>query len=310
VQLRLVENIQNGPDWLADAGLREFLQREGLDDVTIECLGARRSFSGKAWPHLRLIHMVSEGVHPLRWLLTLMHELAHVADFRQRVRDMEAEWGRAFVPGRRDGWVVWKLDRVHGKRWRAEFVRLIEAAIAHGLFPGNEAQARHAASVSTTSLDDVDLDLGADPRIDAPELRRLDDERRAHLIEALRNRSLFKHHFPPGETIHFDGGPRRGVVTGTMVRVNQRTATVSVRNELWHVPIGMLRLGPAPADAQPERRPLDPHDRFSPGQPVAFRFNGRRYRGEIVRVNRKTCTVRTTEGDWRVAFALIRTTTP
>lgn len=306
VQLELFDHIHEGPDWLPHPDVQAFLRHCGLEDVTVACIGARRTFSGKAWPHLRLIHIVSESVHPIRWLLTLIHELAHIADFRQRVADMEQQWGRPYVPGRRDGFRVWRLDRVHGQRWRSEFIRLAEAAIHHGLFPGNEENVGHAARNSTTSLDDVALDLAADPRVDAEELRRLDEQRRAQLQLATANRDLFRRRFPPGAAVHFDGGPRRGVISGTLVRINNKSSTVQAKGTVWHVPHGMIQLGEAPPEARPAKRLMRPQDRFDVGDHVRFSHDGQKHTGEIVRVNRKTCTVETAEGRWRVAFSLLR----
>ena len=306
MQLTLIACVRNGPDWLDCPDVQGFLRAEGLDDVTIESIGHRRSFAGKTWPHLKLVRLVGEGVHPIRWLLTLIHELAHVADFRQRVRDMEREWGRPFVPGRRDGRVIWHLDRVHGPRWRAEFVRLAEAAIAAGLFPGNEEHVRHSARTATTSLDDVELDLAGDPRIEAEELRRLDEERHTQVVRGMVDKAEFKRLFPRGQVVHFDAGVRQGVLTGQLVRVNQQSSTVSVQGTNWLVPHGQLRLGPAPADARPAQRPPGPRDRFSAGDEVHFRHEGARHEGRILRLNRKTATVETPTGRWRVAFSLLR----
>jgi hypothetical protein len=288
--------------------LQAFLRAEGLDDVTIESIGHRRSFAGKTWPHYKLVRLVGEGVHPIRWLLTLIHELAHVADFRQRVRDMEQQWGRPYVPGRRDGRLIWHLDRVHGQRWRAEFVRLAEAAVAAGLFPGNEECVPRIARTATTSLDDVELDLRSDPRVDAEELRLLDERQHAQVVRALADKAEFKRLFPRGQVVHFDAGVRQGVLTGKLVRVNQQSSTVDVEGTHWLVPHGQLHLGPAPPDARPAKRPPSARDLFSAGDEVRFRHHGARYEGRILRVNRKTCTVQTEQGEWRVAFALLKPT--
>ena len=306
VQLRLFDRVRTGPDWLAHPDLQAFLASEGLDDVTIECIGARKSFAGKAWPHLRLIRLVSADVHPLRWLLTLIHELAHIADYRQRVRDFAREAGRAYVPGRRDGQVVWRMDRVHGRRWRAEFVRLAEAAVAAGLFPGNEARVAQIARTATTSVDDVELDLRGDPRVDAEELRLLDEERHGRIVRCKAERADLRRAHKPGEAVHFDAGVRQGVLTGKLVRVNRQSCTVQVGGTNWLVPHGQLQQGPAPLDARPARLPPHPRDRFSVGDTIRFRAGGRRHEGRIIRVNRKTCTVQTPEGAWRVGFALLK----
>lgn len=306
LQLDLFDRIREGPDWLTHPDLQAFLQAEGLDDVTIECLGPRKSFAGKTWPHFKLVHLVSEGVHPLRWLLTLVHELAHVADYRHRVRDFEAREGRAFVPGWRDGRVVWRMDRVHGQRWRAEFVRLAEAAITAGLFPGNEAHVAHAARTATTSLDDVELNLQGDPRIEAEELRLLDEQHHERVVRYRQERAEVRRAIKRGQVVHFDAGTRQGVLTGQLVRVNRQSCTVEVGGTNWLVPHGQLRQGPAPPDARPAQPPPHPRDRFSVGDEVTFRTGGRRHEGRIIRVNRKTCTVETEEGSWRVGFSLLK----
>jgi len=306
LQLDLFHRIHEGPDWLAHPDLQAFLRAEGLDDVTVECLGPRKSFAGKTWPHFRLIHMVSTGVHPARWLLTFIHELAHVADYRQRVADFEGEHGRAYVPGRRDGRVVWHMDRVHGQRWRAEFVRLAQAAVAAGLFPGNEARVPEIARTATTSLDDVELDLRADPRVEAEELAQLDEQHHAKVVQCKADRAEFRRLIKRGQDVHFDAGVRQGVLTGQLVRVNSQSCTVAVAGTNWLVPHGQLRQGAAPPDARPAQRPPDPRDRFAVGDEVSFRHEGRRHEGRIIRVNRKTCTVATEAGAWRVGFGLLK----
>ncbi len=305
-QLTLFDRVRTGPDWLAHPDLRAFLRDQHLDDVTVEAIGPRKSFAGKAWPHYQLIHLVAAGVHPIRWLLTLIHELAHVADYRQRVQDFAQEAGRPYVPGRRDGHAVWRMDRVHGQRWRAEFVRLAEAAVAAGLFPGNEQRVPEIARTATTSVDDVALDLRSDPRVDAEELRRLDEERHAHALRCKAERAEFRRAHRPGQVVHFDAGVRQGVLTGKLVRVNRQSCTVNVGTTNWRVPHGQLLEGPAPPDARPAQRPPSPRDRFSAGDTVHFRADGRRYEGRIIRVNRKTCTVQTPEGEWRVGFRLLK----
>jgi hypothetical protein len=302
----LFDNIETGPDWLDHPDLLHFLRRHGLQDVKVQFVGPRRSFSGKAWPHWGLVRMVSVGVHPTRWLLTFMHELAHVADYRQRVKDLEKQWGRPYQPGRRDGRQVWHLDRPHGERWRLEFVRLVKDAVAQGLFAGNEATALAAAEEGSTTLDGVPLDLGADERIEAEALRELDEQQRERMAQAALSVEEFKRRFPVGGPVHFDGGPRRGFVGGKLVRINRKSCTVQAPGANWHVPHSHLRPGPVPADARPAVRPVTPRDRFSVGADVYFRSGGLRYEGRIIRVNRKTCTVRTAEGDWRVAFSLLR----
>jgi hypothetical protein len=309
-QLALFDRVRTGPDWLSHPDLRAFLRDQRLDDVTVEAIGPRKSFAGKAWPHFRLIHMVAADVHPVRWLLTLIHELAHVADYRRRVDDFALEAGRPFVPGRRDGHVVWRMDRVHGHRWRAEFVRLAEAAVAAGLFPGNEARVPQIAATATASLDDVELDLCSDPRVDAEELARLDEERHARIVRCKAERAELRRAARAGQVVHFDAGLRQGVLTGRLVRVNRQSCTVAVAGTNWLVPHGQLAAGPAPPDARPAQRPPHPRDRFSVGDTVRFRAGGRRYEGQITRVNRKTCTVQTPEGRWRVGFSLLKPVGP
>lgn len=302
----LFDHIQVGPDWLDHPDLIQFLQRHGLQDVKVQLVGPRRSFAGKAWPAWGFLRMVSVGVHPIRWLLTFMHELAHITDFRQRVKDLETQWGRRYEPGRRDGRRVWHLDRPHGERWKREFVRLVREAIAAGLFPGNEAVALATAETGATSIDDVILDLNADPRVVAEELRQIEQEKQERLARAQLQTAEFKQQFQPGQEVHFDGGPRRGVISGRLVRVNRKTCTVATQGANWHVPHAFLRPGPAPPDARPAIRRLSPQDRFNPGDQVYFRANGQRYEGRLLRVNRKTCTIRTPEGDWRVPFGMLR----
>jgi hypothetical protein len=238
--------------------------------------------------------------------LTFIHELAHVSDFRRRVSDLEKQWGRPYRSGRHDARQAWRLERPHGERWRLEFVRLAEDAIAQGLFPGNEQIVLAAATAGATSLDDVTLDLRADPRIDAEELCRLDEQQRERMAQAQLQTEEFKRQFKAGHVVHFDGGPRRGTITGKLVRVNRKSCTVAALGANWHVPHGFLRPGEAPPDARPAQRRATPRDRFSRGDRVYFRSDGKRYEGLITRVNQKTCTVQTPEGDWRVTFSLLR----
>lgn len=304
--LSLFDRIHNGPDWLEHPDFMHYLRRLGLQDVRVQSVGPRRTFAGKTWPGWAVVRIVSVGVHPVRWLLTMIHELAHITDFRQRVADLERLWGRPYRPGRQDGRQVWSLERPHGERWRKEFMRLAEEAVAAGLFPGNEEAVRAAAREGATTLDGVPLDLHSDPRVDAEELRALDEQQQEHLTRGAQAAAEFKRQFRPGQTVHFDGGPRRGFISGQLVRVNKKSCTVAATGANWHVPHGFLRDGPAPADARPPVRPVLPQDRFNAGDEVYFRVEGQRLEGKIVRVNRKTCTVRTSSGDWRVSFALLK----
>jgi hypothetical protein len=297
--------IHRGPDWLGHPQVRQLLQDLSLDDVEVQLVGFRRSFAGKAWPHAGLIRMVSEAVHPLRWLVTFLHELAHVLDWRERRRMLEAELERPLRRG--DGRTVWRLDRTHGKLWSRQFALLAEASVAAGLFPGNEqAVLEHAASGAVSS-DHVRLDLSADPRIEADDLRVVEEQARARSAQARQHLDDFRERFRPGVEVHFDAGPSQGVVTGKLVRVNRQTCTVGSGAVNWHVPHNFLRLGPAPADARPAQRPVRPRDRFQVGQHVAFRHEGARYEGAVLRVNQKTCTVLTDGGEnWRVTFGLLK----
>jgi hypothetical protein len=110
----------------------------------------------------------------------------------------------------------------------------------------------------------------------------------------------------PGQSVHFDAGKYTGVLTGTLVRINRQTCTVAVGKVQWRVPPHLLQPGPAPADASPPPTRPNPRDRFRVGQPVAFRADGQRYEGRITRVNQKTCTVQTAQGQWRVTFGLLQ----
>lgn len=302
----LFDQIQNGPDWLEHSDLAHFLCRHDLHDVEVQLVGPRRTFSGKAWPASSIIRMVSVGVHPTRWLLTFIHELAHIADFRQRIRDLEKKWGRPYRPGRQDARQVWRLERPHGERWRREFVRLAKEAVSEGFFPGNEDVVLTAAEAGATTLDGVLLDLRADPRVDAEDLCRADEQQRERMAQAQLQTEEFKRLFKAKQVVHFNGGPRRGVITGNLVRVNRKSCTVAAQGSNWHVPHGFLRPGAAPPDARPAKRAASPRARFSPGDPVYFVASGRKLQGQIVRVNRKTCTVQTPEGNWRVTFSLLR----
>lgn len=295
--------IRSGPDWLQDPGLQDVLQEMGLQDVQVQFVGFRRSYAGKAYGYASLVRIVSEGVHPLRWLVTFLHELAHVLDWRERKRDLEAQLGRPLRRG--DGRTLWGLDRAHGKRWQTQFSRLAEVAIAHGLFPGNEGPVREHAGSGATTSDHVPLDLAADPRVQAEELRALDEHQRARFAQAQAHLRSFRETLQPGQLVHFDAGKYTGILTGTLVRINRQTCTVAVGRVQWRVPPHLLQPGPAPADTPPPPVRPHPRDRFRVGQTVSFRHEGQRHEGRITRVNRKTCTVQTPAGPWRVTFGLL-----
>lgn len=299
------EVIRRGPDWLQHPALQAVLRDFGLADVRLELVGFRRSFAGKAWPHAGLVRMASEGVHPVRWLVTLLHELAHVLDWRERRRMLEAELGRSLQRG--DGRTVWRMDRTHGKLWSRQFARLAQAAVAAGLFPGNEQLVLDHAASGAVSSDHLLLDLQADPRVHADDLRTLEEQARAAMAAARQSRDEFRAQFRPGVVVHFDAGPASGIVTGHLVRVNRQTCTVASGGVNWRVPHNYLRLGVAPPDARPARRPVSARDRFQVGQRVIFRHGGARHWGRVIRVNQKTCTVVTDAGEtWRVSFGLLK----
>ncbi|MEN6640980.1 MAG: hypothetical protein ABFE08_00905 [Armatimonadia bacterium] len=302
----LFDQIENGPDWLEHPDVIEFLRRHGLSDVRVQLVGPRRTFAGKTWPAQGFMRMVGVGVHPIRWLLTFVHELAHVKDFRRRAKDLEHELGRPLEHGRRDGRRVWQMDRPHGQRWRHEFIKLATAAVEAGLFPGNEDRVIAVAEAGETSLDHVELDLCADARVCAEDLRRLDEAHRRQIERAQRQTADFKSIFKVGQEVHFDAGARQGVVTGTLIRINRSTCTVEASAYRWHVPHGLLKPGASPPGSRKGKLPPSRRDRFSPGDEVYFRYDGLRHEGKIVRVNRKTCTVETLDGKWRVAFSLLK----
>ena len=249
--------------------------------------------------------MVSVGVHPLRWLVTYLHELAHVLDWRERRCLLLAELGRPLQRG--DGRALWHMDRSHGELWRRQFMRLAEAAIARELFPGNEQAVRDHAASGDRSSDQLRLDFTADPRVDAEELRAEEERAQAIAAQIREQNEAFRQTFRPGTAVHFDAGPRQGVITGELVRVNRQTCTIAGSGVNWHVPHNFIRLGPAPPDARPAARPTSPRDRFAVGQKVTFRHGGQRYQGQVMRVSQKTCTVATdNDGQWRVAFRLLK----
>lgn len=298
--------VRRGPDWLEHPDLQGLLHDFALEDVRIELVGFRRSFAGKAWPHLGLIRMVSEGVHPIRWLVTLLHELAHILDWRERLRRLETERGRPLKRG--EGRQAWRMDRTHGKLWCRQFVRLAEAAVAAGLFPGNEEAILEHARSGAVSSDHLRLDLRADPRVQAEDLLLAENQARAAEQAAWQSLDELRTSFPPGTVVHFDAGPIQGLISGEVVRVNLQTCTVRADGANWRVPHSYLRHGPAPPGARPAMRPTAPRDHFRVGQEVVFRHAGVAYRGTVVRVNQKTCTVLTERGEtWRVAFKLLKT---
>ena len=234
--------IKEGPQWLQHPGVRALLNEHGLDGVTVECVGKRRSFTGKAWPHRDVVRMVCTGVHPLEWLVVFLHELAHVADYRERQRQLSGDrrFEKATENERRR--LLWALDRPHGKLWSRHFERLVQSAITSGFFPGNErAVLAHARSGAAT-VHGLRLNYAADPHIAFHEAVSSDTD---------------QHHKAAKDS-----------------------------------------------SCLPQRTP--PAEQFSPGEWVQFQTpDGAQYRGRIVRVNKKTCTVKTPSGSWRVSFALL-----
>jgi len=253
-QMKIGEPICEGPDWLHHPDLQEFLRAQKLEDVIIQPLGYRRQFAGKAYPFRNLVQIVSEEVHPIRWLMTLIHELAHITDFRGRLRELKLPSCSQMELKRREKRKVWRLDRLHGGRWRSEFIRLTEEAIAAGLFPGNEKQARFIAQKATTAAEDVLFDFKADPRVFSPFTEEWEEERIWQLRMGQSDLASLKASYPPGTIVHFKGNARqRSYLTGVIIRVNRKTFTVKVKEDYWRIPFGHLRKGPAPDDTEPAR---------------------------------------------------------
>lgn len=232
--------IREGPDWLKLPEVQALLP----PGLLLQHVPYRHSYVGKAWPARGLIRMVRDGVPPVRWLLTLLHELAHLADFRGRVADWEQQHRRRFASGPRQLRQLWRSEAPHGERWQQAFMALVEEAIAAGLLPGNEQAAREHARSGRRCVEEATLDLQADPRVQWPEPDGASSQPAAGETERL----------PLGEMVHFDGGPQRGLITGQLVRHNSRSCTVLAGQTKWYVPPGLLRRGAAPPPT-PENSP-------------------------------------------------------
>lgn len=103
-----------------------------------------------------------------------------------------------------------------------------------------------------------------------------------------------------GERVEFthDGRPVLGVVQ----RINAKTVGVLTDDgREWRVPPRLLRK--APADAPPAPAPQPPATSgFRVGEPVTFKGRGGQLlSGIVTRVNAKTVSVETANGDWRVS---------
>lgn len=248
--MKIGEPICVGPDWLKHPDVQEFLRAQKLEDVIIQPIGYRRQIAGKAYPFRNLVQIVSEDVHPIRWLMTLIHELAHIADFRGRLNELQLPHCPQMELKQRERRKIWRLDRLHGSRWRSEFIRLTEGAIAAGLFPGNEEHVRLVAQKATTAAEDVILDFKADPRVLSPFTEEGEEERILQLRLGQSDLAALKASYPPGTIVHFKGHARqRSYLTGVIVRVNRKTFTVKVKEDYWRIPFGQLRQGPAPNEA-------------------------------------------------------------
>lgn len=232
--------IREGPDWLQLPEVQALLP-PGLQLQHVPC---RHSYAGKAWPSRGVVRMVRDGAPPVRWLLTLLHELAHLADFRGRVADWEQQHRRRFAGGSRQLHQLWRSEAPHGERWRLAFMEQVEEAIAAGLLPGNEQAARAHARSGRRCVEEAALDLQADPRVQWSPADATAPGPPAG--EPVR--------LPVGEVVHFDGGPQRGLITGQLVRHNLRSCTVLSGQTKWYVPPGLLRPGAAPPPT-PENSP-------------------------------------------------------
>jgi hypothetical protein len=229
--------ISTGPDWLRLPEVQALLP-VGLQ---LQHVAQRKSYAGKAWPARGVVRMVYEGIHPVQWLVTLLHELAHVVEYRERMREWERHHGRTFPDDPRQHQRLWRSGEApHGPRWRQAFGELVEQAIKAELLPGNEQAVRAHAAAGWSSTAKACLDLHSDPRVQwaAPVV-----EGAAAAAAAAQNVASL----PPGTVVYFDGGPNRGPLTGRLVRHNVRSCTVMVGAAKWYVSPSLLRPGPAPS---------------------------------------------------------------
>jgi len=226
--------ITKGPDWLERPDVLSLLRKHDLAGVRTLIVGPRSSFEGKAHGYESVIRMADNGRHPILWLLTYVHELAHVVDDQDRLRLFERQFGRKALKSNADlGWLN-RVDAPHGARWTQAFSALADTAVSLGLFPGNESAVITHARSGRARTACVALDLGADPRV------RVE----AYVAVEPPVRGPDRRSFRPGQAVAFDTGRRRhGTLRGTVVKVNRRTCTVETGKGKWRVAFGMLDKG-------------------------------------------------------------------
>ena len=223
--------ITKGSDWLKHPGLRLLMKQHALRGVKTLIVGPRASFEGKAHGYEGIIRMADNGRHPILWLLTYVHELAHVVDDQDRLGLFERQFGRKALKNNADLRWLNGVDAPHGARWTEAFVALADTAVGLGLFPGNETAVIGHARSGRARTAYVQLNYAADPRVRAV----------APGVVERPVRGPDRRSFRAGQAVAFDTGPRRhGKLKGTVVKVNQWTCTVETGKGKWRVAFGML----------------------------------------------------------------------
>ncbi|HOM81711.1 MAG TPA: SprT-like domain-containing protein [Armatimonadota bacterium] len=167
----------------------------------------------------------------------------------------------------------------HGREWQRHYQAVLQAAVEQGLFPGNEQEVlRHAAAGEASTRHAC--------------LRGADGE---PLMPATPS-------FSAGDAVQFTD--RQGQrVTGIVRRVNQRTYTIAASDgeRVYRVPISYAQIAPLEEEL-PEPAGGTP---WHPGVAVEFvDAAGVAHRGQVVRVNLKTLTIRTEAGQlYRVGYS-------
>ncbi len=236
MQLRLkLDTITQGADWLNHPDVIRLREMHGLSKVRTQIVGPRASFEGKAYGYQGVVRMPSNARHPILWLLTYLHELAHVLDDQDRLRIFEEKRGRKALRTGPDLRWLNSIDTPHGRRWTEAFTALVATGVKLGLFPGNEAAALAHARSGRARTATVQLDFDADPRVRAETV----------IPAGLRATTVAASAFRPGDAVRFDSGERRhGKLQGTVVKVNRKTCTVETGTGKWRVSFQLLEKAP------------------------------------------------------------------
>ena len=244
--------------------VRRLAARFGLDrGIRYELVDVRRSFHGKAG--------IIEGLGIVRLPCNPRPEAYLLLTLLH-------EWAHLLAQRQAKG----RRIQPHGSEWRRHYASLIQAAVKAHLFPGNEQEVLRHAAAGEAQTRHAQL-RGPDGNLLAPP-----PERPAPA-------------FRSGDAVQFtDRGGQ--VIQGTVRRVNSRTYTVTDAEAglTYHVPIAYPALAPA-GEAMPAPAEDAP---WRLGVAVEFTDPaGECHRGHVIRVNRRTLTVRTEAGqEYRVGY--------